>query len=419
MAINISNNQKNIIGLFSIQFGTAFFPVVLMPYYYSFLGGEEFSLIAVSESFALIVLTIGLYGFDIYGISGILDRVESKSATARLFFAILSARLALFVLAAIAVGGVVFLFKRPYFETFLLLLGYPLGVILQANYYYLAAQKNFILGVFVGLPKIILVGWVIFFNEFNTLQSMSIAYSAGYIISGLLSVFYFVRFHRFRVTIRVLKFAAAITWRSMSNFIASLAVFPLRGLGLIVVSSLTDDNDYISAFALADRFVKVAQASIYPLAQWSSVSLVAGIKSIGLDWIAVRKLFFHHSRWLIIGSVVYIFSYLFAYFLLDIESYLAGNVKREVFSVAALMIPAILFGSLSSVVSGAVYASIGANILYMRLLVCNSFFSVFLLLLFTGLFSVWGSAIAAATVELMLFLSLYWFLKRELECRRV
>lgn len=196
--ITQSENWFKIINLGSlacIQGANALVPLIMFPYLMLNIGENNFAKLVTIEAASFIILTIGLYSFDVLGIKLISkDRIKGVHACAEVYYSILYARMILFTIAGSIFIIITFILDRQNIGPSVVWLLFPLGVILQSSYYYQATNNNLPLAIFILLSRTFATAVMLFFINANSdLMVASAVIALSYLIWGLFPIYICLR----------------------------------------------------------------------------------------------------------------------------------------------------------------------------------------------------------------------------------
>ncbi|TXH92877.1 MAG: hypothetical protein E6Q75_17245 [Rheinheimera sp.] len=256
---------RNIFWLAVNQGGNALFPLVLMPWLLIALGSDDFARLVLAEVIAFYVLTLCLYSFDVTQVKAVATAVASsdEKAQAQIFYQVLQTRLLLFVLCSVVLlCAVYFLALEPFFLIWLL---FPLGMILQHNYFFQACLQNKALALLVFTCRLLTmaaVWWLQSLQQLNV-ETASWLVAGSYLLSGLLaSLLLMVRLPRsgwpaMTGSVRLIRDGYVI-------FAGNLAVTLYRNSNVFLLSLLATPYA-VSVYAIAEKYVRMLQALARPL----------------------------------------------------------------------------------------------------------------------------------------------------------
>ncbi len=263
-----------------IQGANAIFPVLIFPFIMLNVGTDLFSNIVLSEALAMYVLIFSLYSFDIISVQKIIS-VNSTHDEYKVFILTLVCRCILFVLISTFILITIFIINNTllfYFSIFLL---YPLGMILQSNYYYQATSNNKPLATFVILSRGIALCLVYFPFDFSpAFKSYYYVFviSGSYFLSGLMAILYvFWKNKENRISIKAFEIVEYFK-TGYHLFIANIFVLLYRNSNVLILGIISNPVA-TSMYATAEKIVKCVQSVATPLNQYYFTALLKSHKS--------------------------------------------------------------------------------------------------------------------------------------------
>ena len=259
----------NIISLAAIHGSNALFPLLIFPYLFLVLDVKEFSAIVVTESIALYILAVCLYSFDITGIKDIVHCISKNDThgVRQIFWTIFFVRMVLFTSVSCFTLVYCYVFFNSYFIQMLLWLMYPLGMILQANYFFQATENNVNLSVMVFLSRVfasILIYTIIDHTDMGLLSTSLIA--GSFLLSGIMSFSYIL--YSMGVKWSYFKFGETGSYLrgGLEVFIGNFSVALFRGSNVLILSAVSNPNA-VSGYSIAEKLIKSLQALSRPLSE--------------------------------------------------------------------------------------------------------------------------------------------------------
>ena len=414
MIIRKIGNNSNLIWLFVLQAGNAIFPLLLYPFIFLKIGPQKFSDLAFSETIALVMLTFGLFGFDVLGVVKIGQFGDDKRSINQTFFDILFSRISICFVATICVSSLTYFFKREIAWPVTIWSMYTFGSILQSNYYFQAIQKNFIIAIIVLTCRTTtLLICILLVKSSNDFQLALLLISGSYLSSGVIAIFWVLIGQNSQVERVNLGRCLALVREAVPFFAGSLVVFLYRGSNVIVLGFLNAPAIDISIYAVSERYIKNFQAIVFPISQFfsakfSKVSQTSIPKSIWNElWLASKYQI--TILLVLIGFTVFSLPFLSTHFLEKV-----GISKLLVL----IMLPAVLFGTLNYLFGIVAHAKHLAGKQYFGLVICVGVLHIPLTLIAVRFLNTLGAALTYQASEIILFVlscfSLYLISKRSM-----
>lgn len=395
------HNFLNIFSLFLIQGSNALFSLVLFPYLFTIFDTQTFSVLVILESLMLYVVAVSSYSFDVTGVKDV-GLAGSNKEKIDIFYDVLFIRLAFFLVIFLPSLLLTSFFFNEFFLTVFFWFLFPLGVILQCNYYYQAIEENikFSIVVFICRFSSFLLVLILVKNN-NDLNLVSLIIGSSYFLSGLISLFFLVsnlKFSDYTINIKRLRHRFK---EGVGLYLGGLSVALFRGSNILLLS-LVSSSVAVSIYALAEKFIKTVQALIRPLNQFSYPKVVKDVKSdksVSHVFKVILKRTIPQVTILILGMFALLFSGLIA----KHYDLLPNNINKA-YMVFFIMSFATIFG-----VCNYMFGTIGLSLINLNSYYAKSVFLVgvisVLITIFLGYcFNQYGAALAYTLSEAMLLL---------------
>lgn len=340
---------RNLLSLSAIQGANALFPILIFPYLYISLGSDAYSKIVVAEVIAFYLLIISLYSFDVIGIKDLLEREkESKIGLASYFWNVFHSRVVLFLSFSMIALATVFTFFESYLLYLLAWLPFPLGMVLQNNYYFQAMENNHILAYFVVFFRVVsAVGIYVFSGEMSNPVALVLAVSVSFLLSGLASIIYVLVIEKIEYQAPSFRKIGESILSGRVVFLGGASVMMFRGSNTLILAFASVDPHAISLYSLAEKFIKMLQAVIRPLNQLYFPKTIRQLADVSNRRDALKKIFFNTKLQLYISlglalifvtAVYFDANHLHAFFNPDLLLLISIMTGAVVFGVANYML---------------------------------------------------------------------------------
>lgn len=354
----IRKDLINLISLAAIHGSNALFPLVVFPFLFLVLNENEFSTIVVTESIALYILAICLYSFDISGVRDTVNNIQNKKMDkiGQTYWTIILVRICLFFPASLLVLTVAYVFFNSHFYTLLLWMMFPLGMILQANYYFQATETNYKLSLIIFTARVSSCLLVYFFVKEDGTSLLSTAFLAGsFMVSGLASIGYVM--HSLGVKRCYFKFDSIMgeLKKGRAIFIGNFSVSLYRGSNILILSVVSNPLA-VSVYSLAEKIVKSLQALSRPLNELAFPKIVKGINNSIVKSDA-PKIIWGNTRHQILIMLLLIPAFIGGLHLV-LYFNVWDKLDIRIVNLIAIMVFAILFG-----IANFMFGSVGLNVL--------------------------------------------------------
>ena len=288
---------SNVVALTLIQGSNALFPLFVFPYIFKFIGENNFSKIVTVEVVSFYLLSIVIYSFDVVGVRNVMSALESgRDRVSREFSLILISRLFLWIIASSTLLIFFYFFLNDLYFILIAWLFFPLGMILQSNYYFQAVERNFVFSVVIFLSRFFscFLVFVIVKSEQEMLLAVYLV-SMSYFFSGLMSLFYAICFEKVRLSIPRMEELFSALNSGKSIFWGNLSILLFRGSNVLILSLVTQNPAAVSYYSLAEKYTRMVQAVSRPLNQHFFPKAVSALRGIS-DRLQQRKILWTNTK---------------------------------------------------------------------------------------------------------------------------
>ncbi len=363
------------------------------------------------EAVAFIVLTFAMYSFDVSGLKKIVEiKDERQALAAEVYYSILYARLVILGAAVIvAMGLVIFLYPSLFWLALIWAL-FPLGCVLQSSYYYQALGKNKPLAIFVVVPRLLscVLGILLVGSESDA-AFVSGFIAVSYLVSGLLSFFYIASAIGFCSPLRLISRSVEMLVEGRSLFFASVSVLLYRGSNTLLLSALSVGPVAISAYVIAEKYVRMIQALTVPLSQLYAVRTVVSLSCRSVS-VSVFTVLWRNVRVQICVSVLVVFLFLLFADVLRSRGFLP--LSSEVIMLIGVMVGSVFFGVANYIYGTMALATLGEEEIYARIVAITGVVTITLSAILISFFSELGAAVGYVFGEVFLFILVLLVLRR-------
>jgi PST family polysaccharide transporter len=404
----MNKNLLNLLSLTSIQASNAILPLLVFPYALKILGTESYSLIIISEAMMFIIYAFVVYSFEIKGVSEIIkSRDENNSEILSLIFnKVIIIRLLLLCFFCIILF-LYYIFARSELSIVLLLwMLFPLSYIFQSSYFFQALEQNFYPAIFIVLSRILCI--ILIFNfiyNANDAYLIPLIIGMSYLIGSILSFIFAIYKFRLHFLIPSKKEIIKAFYEGKEIFLGNISVLLFKDSNILIMGLLVDDNNIISIYSMAEKFIKSLQAGIRPLNQFFFPKTIKALKNFTTP---NKRSFLIVSKYTAIQLVTLLLLVLVILFLgynKDFIPFLSDYPNfNAIFFIFILMLPSVFFG-----ISNFMYGTTGLNHLNEEKYYAKSIFTTGIIgiVLTFMLIYFWkdnGAAISFVVSELILFL---------------
>lgn len=274
---------RNLLYLITIQGTNAILPIFIYPYVLLKIGTTLYSQVAIAENISIFMLTFVLYGFEIDGVSMVVNNKNGPQTNrlSEIFSCIFYAR-ALILLCCVFLTLTVAAFFHN--QLFLLTLGWaliPVGHILQNSYLYIGLEDNFITAICTIIGRVLCIILVLVF-----VHSPSDFYKAPYIIGstyvlgGAYSLIYILTKLKLKFIKVSLKKIIITLLDSKEVFLGNLSTMLYRDSNLLILGVTSNNPATIAAYSIANKSINALQAIARPLNQLFFPKTISNLKNI-------------------------------------------------------------------------------------------------------------------------------------------
>ena len=403
---SLNKSVVNFFSLATIQASNALFPIIAYPYALYVIGSDLYAKYAIAESIGYMALAIALYSFEVDGVSRVVYKKESIKAISKIYSSIFYSRILLLGLSYVFVALLTFFISdSTVLNTLLIWLLVPLGYILQANYLFIALEKNFVPAICALFSRVLTVVLIyLFLGGEDQYYLLPLLIGGSYVLSGMMSMSYAVT----RLKVGLCAFSKHELINNLYNgkeiFLGNVSVFLYRDVNILILGVMGNNALLISSFSLASKVINALQALTRPINQYFFPKVVEQLQGMvvcrGSFFIILRNCILQFSLFTsvtILGVCVFI---LFNYFFLNVFDV---KVVFEAVTYILIMLIGVYTG-----VANFMFGSVGLTVLFAKKyyafailttgLVCLMF-GFLLVYLFQGV----GAAINFALGEVFLF----------------
>lgn len=268
-------NKKNIINILSlaiIQVSNAVSPLVIFPLVLSIVGSDNYSFIALSESFNVFLITFVIYSFEVDGVSRIvgLNHKDDANSISNAISEIVSIRLILFLLGSLFLLSIILVFDE---KLIVLSIGWTLvslSYAVQPNWLCQGLEFNFPVALTNVISRL-----GAFITIFLCIKEMSdfvyVPYILGtwYFSGSIISLLFVSKFLGFRFVVPNLSNIIGQIKMGRTIFLSNIGTAIYRDTGILLLGYFGVSGAGISSFSIADKLVRALQASVRPINQFS------------------------------------------------------------------------------------------------------------------------------------------------------
>jgi len=338
MIKKLSSPQKrilnNIISLGVLQGVNYILPLLTIPYLVRVLGLDIFGLLAFATAFIMYFLLISDYGFNLSATNQIAINKEDKSKINEIFCSVLIIKFTLVILGFILMISIVYL--MPKLNNNMLLYIYTFGMVVgQAMiplWLFQGMEKMKYMTYFNILAKLIATASIfIFVQEKSDYLLVPIFISLGFIVSGILSLFYALKIFDLKLYIPSKETLLIYLKDGWHIFINNIFVNLYSTTNMIILGFLTN-NTVVGFYALAEKIIGAISGLFVPVTQAIYPYMASLYTKSEMSYL---KLFTKMRLFIIIISTLFIL--IIFNFNSEIIKLISGDINNNVSSVLVII----------------------------------------------------------------------------------
>lgn len=273
MIKKLSENQKriskNIISLFSLQGVNYILPLLTIPYLVRVLGLEYFGLLAFATAFTMYFIVLTDYGFNLSATNQIAINKENRVKINEIFVSVLTIKFTIAILGFFLMIGIVSLIPKYQndLNVFIFTYGMVLGQALIPLWLFQGLETMKYMTYFNILAKFIATGSIfIFVQEQSDYFLVPILTSLGFIIAGILSLYWAVKEFKMKFYIPSKIQLATQLKEGWHVFINNVFVNLYSTTNTVILGLLTN-NTIVGYYNLAEKIVGAISGLFVPVTQ--------------------------------------------------------------------------------------------------------------------------------------------------------
>lgn len=264
----------------AVQASNALIPVLIFPYALFILGAEGYSQVVLAEALSVIVLTAVLFSFEVEGVGLVINKrnPDQKAELSRIISAIVTTRLMLFVFSASLVLASFFAVtgELPAFLALWLLV--PLGQVFYSYWFYQGMEDNLPVAVITILSRLAGLALVyVLLDGPDEAYAIPLGIGAPFLVGGLLSLGYIIVKYRLKPVAISGTEIRHMLFGGKEIVVGNIAVMLYRDLNVILLGFAGVSASGVAAYSLAEKLIKMLQASVRPLSQLFFPKLIGAL----------------------------------------------------------------------------------------------------------------------------------------------
>lgn len=402
-------NAANFVALTAIQASNAIVPILIYPFVLSRIGAEIYAQLAIGEALSIIVLTAVLFSFEVEGVSRTITARTSKDplALSRLVSSIVMVRMIMFLLAGACVVAGYAAIRHGSASIMALWLLVPLGHVFFSYWFFQGMEMNAPVAVATVIARITSVVLIYLYVKVpGDAALVPIAIGLPFLIAGISTAIYLAYRFRLRFIWVGMKELRSLVWHGREIVLGNIAVMLYRDFNVVLLGLSGVSASGLAAYSLAEKLVKMLQASVRPLNQLffpkAILALSNEIEPNRRNARIIAKMLVPQEALVLLFIASCVATYFTALHVpgLHVTTYL----PREAMSLALVMLPAILAG-----IANFMFGIVGLNYLnakgeMLRAICLVGVASIVSSLTLSKFLGAWGGAITFLLAEFTLLL---------------
>ena len=234
---------ENAIYLTILQWFNYLIPLLILPYLVRTIGTKMFGLVMFAQTVATIFTLITDFGFSITGTRALSILKKNRTMKGELFFGVMSIKFALIILLLF------FLFaltstsdkfsqnKLIYYYSF----GVTIGMTIFPSWFFHGIQNMKVITIVNAASRTLFAGLVfMFITKPEDFLLVPLFNSASYIITGLIGLFYALKFLKIKVPSII--FIFNLVNESFKLFLSNLSTSLYSSFNILIIGLLTNDT---------------------------------------------------------------------------------------------------------------------------------------------------------------------------------
>lgn len=280
MPVGLKRNAANLVALTAVQASNALIPVLIFPYALLILGAEGYSQVVLAEALSVIVLTAVLFSFEVEGVGLVINKrnPDQKAELSRIISAIVTSRLILFVFSAslVLAGFFAVTGELPAFLALWLLV--PLGQVFYSYWFYQGMEDNLPVAVITILSRLTGLAMVYaLLDGPEQAYAIPLGIGAPFLVGGLLSLGYIIVKYRLKPVAISGAEIRHMLFGGKEIVVGNIAVMLYRDLNVVLLGFAGVSASGVAAYSLAEKLIKMLQASVRPLSQLFFPKLIGAL----------------------------------------------------------------------------------------------------------------------------------------------
>ncbi len=356
----IKRNSINLISLIIIQASNAVVPLILFPFVLKVMGSDAYAKVVTTEALMFIIYAFSLYSFEINGVSSVVNSRHEVNTTTlgKVFINIFLIRFSILFIIGFFIFIFYLFYQNTFIELLLLWLLYPLSFIFQSAYFFQGLEKNVFLALFVLVSRVFTLIFIfVFISDSSDIYLVPTLIGGTYMFAGILSFLYI--WIKYKISLNLIDFTyiKALILEGKEIFFGNVSVILFRGSNVLLLEVFTHDAIAVSAYSIAEKFIKSLQAVMRPLNQYyfpkAIVMLQKSTYPNKYSFLQLFKLSVVQLLALLCVIIILFITYINRSYINALNTY--PHIEH-IATVIAIMLPAVFVGILNFM-----FGSVGLN----------------------------------------------------------
>lgn len=398
---------SNFLSLSVLQGANFILPLISLPYLVRTLGTEAFGLVMFAQAVIMYFIILTDYGFNLSATREISIHREDEAKVAEIFSTVMSIKFILLLLSFVLLSIIIFSFEkfRTDWYIYYLTFGMVIGQVLFPVWFFQGIEKMKYITILNIIAKLIFtVAIFIFIQKVEDYFYVPILNSLGFIIAGLLSLWIVFHDFKMRLVMPNYKNMKHMFLESSNLFVSNLSVTLYTASNTLILGLFTDNNT-VGIYASIEKLVLAIKNLYVPLYQalfpWLSKKEKKDIAPI------IKKMIPY------ITLIGIFFTVLLATFAKEILTLIYNRPEITKYSIVFQIMAFIsIFASLNMLFNMLYLTSVKAYKERMTIMLKSGLFNLVAVIILTYYYSLYGTAIAITSTELVLLLFGIYFFKK-------
>lgn len=339
----------NLTSLLAIQVGNALVPLLIVPFVILRVGAETYAEIAVTEAVSFLSLAIVLYSFEVDGAAKVsMAGPEGRtSELSRIYSEVIFSRLILFLVSSPIILTAYWLAGGQRLDLLALWLTVPLSFVFMSYWFYQGVEWNFPAAVLTLASRVLtLVAALILIDGPEDAVWVPAVIGLPILMAGFISTVFLIK--SFHLKLQPLSAQAFLKCLKDGKeiFASNVSVTLYRDFNVMFLKIAGVSAPGIATYSLIEKLVKMLQAGMRPASQLFFPKVVRRLEGHAGPTLEVARDIFRFTWPQLLLAVTAVLGVSAAVWVVGKYHVQVRELLElpNVLPVAALMLPAIVFG---------------------------------------------------------------------------